>query len=197
MEPDIWQNQMSKAQRAGKRLSYSNEWSGAQRHYEQSDPHHEEKFVDTAAWTGTVLDFGDETLKEGIILNPDGTIASAKRVLGQKDKIILPHSSGYVKDMKDGHMPLVAYLHGVKDPKRELPDYAYLWVEFKGIRPAVRGDWLVGYVGRPVGVNAICGPASRRFAAWQVDEERPKGVITPAEYKEMQERLEKGVVLVE
>jgi len=196
MSPDTWPNQMLKAQNSGKRLSYSNEWSGAQRQYKQSNPKQDEQFIAEVAWTGTVLDFGDETLKEGIVLNDDGTIASAKKVLGKKDKIVLPPASAYVKDMNDKHMPLIAYLHGVKDPKRELPDYAYLWVESKGIRPAVRGDWFVLNRGNwRVGVLAGFDPVNRRFAAWQVDEERPKDVITTAEYEEIQERFKGRVVL--
>ncbi len=164
----------------------------------------EKTLVGTAALTGTVLDFGDETLKEGIVLNDegivlndDGTIASA-RALGNKDKIVLPHSSAYVKDLPDACMPLVAYLHGVKDPKRELPDYAYVWVEPRGIRPVVRGLWGIG--GRDggwVGVYADYGPAGGWFDAWQVDEKRPENVITLQEYAEMRRRLKESTVLVE
>lgn len=196
MSPDTWQNQMLKAHRPRERLSYSNEWSGAQRHYVQSNPEYERQFVEATAWTGTVLDFGDETLKEGIVLNSDGTIASSGKVLGKKDKILLPHSSAYVKDLSDKHMPLVAYLHGVKDPKRKLPDYAYLWLESRGIKPVVRGGWDVGGRGYRR-VDVIAGPADWWFAAWQVDEKRPKNVITPQEYEEMQRRLALNTVLVE
>ncbi len=149
------------------------------------------------AWTGTVLDFGDETLKERIVLNNDGTIASS-RAFGKKDKIVLPHSSAYTKDLPDKCMPLIAYLHGVEDPKRELPDYAYVRVDANGIKPVVRGGWLVDRHGDGrVLVRADYGPAYGGFAAWQVDEKRPEGVITPQEYAEMQRRLEASTVLVE
>ncbi len=197
MGADTWINQMLKAQGARKRLAYSNEWSGAQRHYRKTDAEQEKKLVDTAAWTGTVLDFNDETLKEDIVLNPDGTIASAK-TLGKKDKIVLPHASGYVKDLPDACVRLVAYLHGVANPKRELPDYAYVWVNANGIKPVVRSAWLVGRRdGGRVGVDAGCGPAGGGFAAWQVDEKRPENVITPQEYAEMLKESEELAILVE
>src|SRR3989344_637312 len=174
MEADYWQNQMLKARRAGRRICYSNEWSGAQRYLREAHQEQELRLADTAAWTGTLLDFEDETLKEGITLNDDGTIRGARTVLGRKDSIVLPHSSAYVKDLDDVHMPLIAYLHGgVINPKRELHNYAYLWITSNGIRPVVRGYWgFRDRDGRRGNVAADYGPAGRGFAAWVVDEER-------------------------
>ncbi len=190
MEADLWQNQMLKAQRTGKRINYSNEWSGAQRYLGQRHPDQELRLVDTVAWTGTLLDYTDETLKEGITLNEDGTIASAKTTLGKKEKVVLPTSSAYVKDLNDTHMPLISYLQGVKNPKRELPDYAYVWVTPSGIRPVVRGVWpWHGRDGGRVAVYAGCAPAGGRFAAWLVDEKLPENAVTLAEYEALERSL--------
>jgi len=187
-----WTEQMLKAQGLGRRLSYSNEWSNAQKYLFKHNSEQEQHFIDTIAWTGTVLDFDDETLKEGIILNDDGTIAESRTVLRKKDGILLPHSSEYIKDLDDRYMMLISKLHGLKNPKRDLPDYAYLWVEPNGFRPVVRGHWHWRHRddGR-VDVNANYDPASRSFVARLVDEKRPSTSITKKEYERRQSKIEK------
>lgn len=188
MDVDLWQNQMLKAQKAGRRIVYSNEWSGIQRYEKSKNPDFEARFVDTVAWTGTVLDFGDETLKEGITLNGDGTIAEAEVVLGRKDKIVLPYENRCVKDLPEDCMPLISYLHGVKDPKRELPDCACIWVTPVGLRNVVRrGDWAWhDDDGRRVAVLTRYVPTDCRFAAWLVDEKLSENMVTRAAYERVE-----------
>ncbi len=193
---------MLSAQALGKRISYSWEWSVAQRYLRGHQPEQEQKLVDTIAWTGTVLDFSDETLKEGITLNDDGSFKEARIVLGRKDGVFLPPKSAYVKDLDDKYMRLVSHLHGFKDPKRELPDYAYLGVNPNankdGRNPVVRGRWdfrhrLRRHVHVDAGYFAACG----RFAAWLVDEKRSDNTITQQEYAELESKLRELSVLIE
>lgn len=186
---------MLKAHRTGRRICYSNEWSSAQRYYIKRNPEFEARFVNTVAWTATVLDYTDETLKEGITLNDDGTIAKADTVLGRKDKIVLPYSSAYVKDLPEDCMPLIAYLHGVTNPKRQLPDYALVSVITRGIRPLVRGSVVRGLWGLHdrnywrVSSYAYYAPVDGRFAAWLVDEKLSENIVTPEEYAALEREL--------
>lgn len=205
MGDNAWGNQMLKAQALGKRPSYSREWSGTQRYMKERQPEQELKLVDTVAWTGTILDFNDGTLKEGITLNDDGSFREVRIVLTGKDGIFLPDESKYVKDLGDEYMGLVSHLHGLKDPKRELPDYAYLWIDPKankdGRNPVVRGRWsILCREDWRVDVKADCDAAGRRFAAWLVDENKPDNAITPAEYAEyakLERKLRESPVLIE
>ncbi len=145
MEPDVWQSQMLAAQRSGRRLCFSSEWSSAQRHYSGSEQ--EEKLVYIRALTGTVLDYEHEELLEGIELrddmpldemreNPLGAVKSVATRLGMRDGIVLPHSNVYVRDLPNKYMKFVAYLHGVKDPKRDLHEGAYIFVERQEASPS-------------------------------------------------------------
>lgn len=205
MGDDTWENQMLKAHARGKRISYSREWSGTQRYMKEHQPEQELKLLNTPAWTGTVLDFNDETLKERISLNPDGSFREARIVLARKDGILLPSESAYVKDLDDKYMPLVAHLHGLRDPKRELPDCAYLWINPKAnrgginplVNPLVRGRSLHDREATRVVVDSYFDVAFRRFAAWLVDEKKPDNVITPAEYAELERRLRESTVVIE
>src|SRR3989338_2162405 len=174
---DSWTSYMLEAQRAGKRIATSSEWSGVQRYHADRNPEFEERFANTVACTGTVIDFDAGILMEGVTINDDGTIKEAKTVLGRKDGIVFPHSSGYIKDLSEACMPVFAYLHGIADPKRELPDIAYSSIfSFPS---------FIGYVGRggPVGRTSArfnvslrpisAGPPLIWYDAWLVDENIP------------------------
>lgn len=169
-----WYDLMLEAQRQGKRFAYSSEWFNGRRYLEQNNPQAEEDFITgVSEWTGTVLDYEQGALLEGITLDPDKSIASVKTRLGKKEGILLPPQSAYVKDLDDKYMALAIHLWGVQDPKRELPDYAYLYVSH-GFRPVVRGGW--GWDRRDygrVGAGAGYGAAGGGFAARFVSETKP------------------------
>jgi len=196
-----WHDLMWEMQRLGLgvRLAYSSEWFRGRQYLEKNHPEAEKDFIERPCeWTGTVLDFNDETLKEGITLCRDDIIASAKTILGKKQGIILPHENKYIKDLGDEYMPLVRHLWGVEDPKRELPDYAYLWVEPNGFKPVVHGLWDLTHRGDGrVDVNASYDPANRRFAARLVSEKRPKNTITQKEYEYILRQISKKPILIE
>ncbi len=172
---DTWQNQMIAAQRSRRRLCYSNEWSSAQRHYPR-DSREEHKFITPFVWTGTVLDSTDGTLKEGIIINDDGTIKSAETVLGRNDGIVIPDEGGHLVDFPDMYNSFFAYLYGMRDPRRVLPiRKVYLWMDANGLRPVIRGGWLEGdSYDRRSSIYANRDPTAR-FAAWQVSDSPPEG----------------------
>jgi hypothetical protein len=143
-----WHELMLMAQDKGLRLAYSSEWFRGRQYLEKQQPEAEKDFIEgPLEWTGTVLDFTDETLKEGITLNPDGTIKNVKKILGKEQGIILPYESKCIKDLDDKYMPLVRHLYGVEDPRRDLSGDAYLWINSNGIRPVVRGSWDVPHPG--------------------------------------------------
>jgi hypothetical protein len=195
----IWKIHVQEAQKSGKWLTTSKEWSAVDRYFAEKEPEQEKRFVYTIAFTGTVLDYRDNTLKEGVVLNPDGTIASAKTVLGEKEGIYLPHKSEYVKNLDGKHMPLISYLYDIKDPKRELPCNAFLEVEASDLRIIVRGGFC-GIYGRDAGrtcISANESPTSWGFAAWFVDETMPENTITPEEYERIFAQLNGKTILVE
>jgi len=194
-----WYELMLMAQNNGLRLAYSSEWFRGRQYMEEKHPEAEKDFIEgPLEWTGTVLDFNDETLNEGIILNPDKTIKTIKTKLGKEQGIILPHESKYIKDLDDTYMPLARHLWGVEDPKRDLPVYAYLLVEPNGFKPVVRGDWRWHYHGnRQVNVDASYDPAHGRFAARLVSEARPENVFTLKEYEDMLRQISGRPILIE
>ena len=164
---DFWHNQMLKAQKAGKRISYSNEWSDIYDYLGTRDREFQRHFLDTPSWTGTVLDFTDNTLKEGITLNEDGTIADAKIVLGEKDGIILPRSRCHLRNLDKECLPCFAYLLGIKDPKKELSPDTYMWITPSGIRPVARG-MPYPRTDSHVLIDADYSPKEKWFSAWMV-----------------------------
>ncbi|MBS3053391.1 MAG: hypothetical protein J4469_02710 [Candidatus Aenigmarchaeota archaeon] len=215
-ETGNWANRKLAAQKSGVRLAYSSEWFLGRRYLEQKHPQIERDFIEGPfEWTDTVLDFDKEELVEGIILdphipeqeilaNPSAAIKTAKTRLGSREGIYLPHKSAYIKDIPDKHMKLIYYLWGVKDPKKELPDYTYLWIADNvwiadnGFRPVVRGDWGLGHRdGGRVGAGAGCGAACRGFAARFVSENRPENALTPQEYKALTQQFSERPILIE
>jgi len=112
---DLWANHMLEAQAQGKRLIHSGEWCMAQRYVSTSKGKFEKYFCKVPAVTGTVLDYNDKTLKEGITLNEDGTIKDAKIILGEKDGIFLPEESSVVRLLNKRYFPLISYLQGIDD----------------------------------------------------------------------------------
>ena len=198
-ETGMWHELMLKAQNSGLRLAYSSEWYLARKLLENKHPEYEKDFIEgPSEWTGTVLDYDKEELIEGITLNPDKSIKNVKTKLGKKEGIILPHSSSYIKDMDDKYMPVISQLWGVKNPKRELIDYAYLWVDDSGFRPVVRGDWGwdrcdYGRVDADVNLDA----AYWGFAARFVSDKKPKDIITKEKYDELMKELSGKTIFVE
>lgn len=188
-ETGTWQECMLRAQNAGTRLAYSSEWFLARQYLEKNRPEEETDFINgPLEWTGTVLDFEHEELLEGITLNDDTSIKNTTIRLGKKDGIIMPHKNSYVKDFDDRYMLLASHLWGVQDPKRELPDYAYLGISH-GFRPVVRGGWGNVRDGGRVCVGAVFGASYRGFASRFVSDARPGNLIMPHEYTALAEKV--------
>ncbi len=171
-----WYDLTLEAQRLGKRQNHSNEWFLGRQYLEHDNPKAERDFIEgPLEWTGTVLDYDREEIQEGLILNPDKSIASVGTRLGRKEGILLPDKSGYVKDFHQKYMGTMSQIWGVEDPMRGLPDYAYLYVTPNGFRPVVRGGWfLLRRDYRRVSANAGCAAADRRFAARFVSDTAPE-----------------------
>ena len=169
-----WPQTMLEAQARGEMLSKSGQWYRGRQWLENNNPDAERDFITGALeWTRDVLDYNQEALLTVDKLNPDGSIASAI-TFGKKDGFELPPESKYIKDMPDRCMKTISYLWGVENPKRELPDYAYLWVS-PGFRPVVRGARdLDPRDDRRVGANAPYDAGDRRFAARFVSATKPQ-----------------------
>ncbi len=182
-----WYQLMLKAQNSGRRLATSAEWFLSRAYLQANRSEEEADFINgPLEWTGTVLDSEREELLEGIELNPDESIKSVNARLGRKEGIVLPGKSAYVKDLGDDHMPLAKHLWGVQDPKRELPDYAYLSIQ-PGLRPVVRGRWPHRRDDGRVDAYANYEASDGRFASRFVSETRPENLITPAEYNTLEQ----------
>jgi len=206
-----WNELMLEAQNSGCRLPTSAEWYQARSALENTEA--EKDFLEgPPEWTGTVLDYDKGELLEGIALNSDGTIATVNTRLGREQGIVLPTESGFVRDDPDEeckstirsarvlgeeYAPLVCYLWGVQDIG-ELPVYTHLYVQPRGFRHVVRGDWSwPRHDGRRVDADAEYGGADRSFAARFVSETRPETAMTLAEYEAMMGQLSERTVLVE
>lgn len=187
-----WYNLTSEAQNSGHRLPTFAEWFLGRRYLEEKHPQEERDFIEgPLEITGTVLDFDNEKLLEGIELSPDGfhfLVKSAKTRLGRKEGILLPPVSSYIKDLGEAYMPLASHLWGVADPQRELPDYAYLQIDPTGFKPVVSGGWHNSDDKRRVSLCAYYGPSYRRFTSRFVSDTKPDGLITPNEYITLQEQ---------
>jgi hypothetical protein len=189
---------MLDAQSKGRRLPASAEWYLGRSYLQIHNPEAEEDFITgPREWTGTVLDYDRDQILEGITLKPNGDIANVKTRLGKKEGFKIPDESKYVKDIPERYMKTIAHIWGLQDPKRELPDYAFLYVPSSksGFRPVVRGgDWFLHYRddGR-VDANASFDAAVRGFAARYVSE--TPTIITeitrPAEVREAEYRISK------
>lgn len=179
MSADSWNNQMLKAQSYGRRIAYSYEWFIARRHFENSSYHQGSGLAYATIWTGTVIDFTDETLKEGIRLNENGTIETARIVLGRKDGIRLPHSNVFLKDLGEEYIPLFSYLTGLKDPKKELGDRTF-WVADAGIRPVV---CKYGYI------LSASDNIDESFNAVLVSDTVPRDTVTQETYESLKMEL--------
>ncbi len=177
-----WPEKMLEAQNSGRRSAISAEWFLGRRYLETNRPKEEQDFISgPLEWTGTVLDFSTGELLEGIELNPDGSIKTAKR-LGKKEGVVLPDKSAYVRDLGEEYMPLAQHLWGLEDPKRELPDYTCLWIS-PGFRPVVRGGWAHRHDLRRMDVGADYEASDGRFASRFVSDARPDNLITPEQYE--------------
>ena len=145
---DLWANHMLEAQAQGKRLISSDEWSKVQRYINFHKRGFERYFSKVPTLTGTVLDYSDGTLKEGVTLNDDGTIKDAKIVLGEKQGIYLPSGGSLVRTLfeprnKGKYVRLMSCLYGLRDPEKELFssefDEPFVYVRKpEGIIPVVR-----------------------------------------------------------
>lgn len=196
-EDNNWTNHMLHAQSIGRPVLLSSEWSDTDRHIPQQSPLHG-RFASRGAYTGTILDYDDGTLKERIILNPDGSFAEIGVVLGEKEGIYLPvdvPDRGQIYALHDKYMPLIAHLFGIepgKDPKRELSDTKFL-VYPKGRMVISRGDWQdLGGMIRDIRGRDQHESLGRR-SAWFADNKPPEGAITQKEYERF---LGNSVVLV-
>ncbi len=204
-----WYKCMLRAQNSGRRLATSAEWFLSRAYLQANRPEEEADFINgPLEWTGTVLDSDNEQLLEGIELNSDGSIKNVKARLGRKEGIILPGESAYVKDFDEIYMPFARHLWGLQDPKRELPDYAYLSIQ-PGFRPVVREGVRNHKNDRRVGA-AGCEASDGAFASRFVGDTAPSGVITldahralkqardtkEAELKTLQDEVDAAIVLV-
>jgi len=190
-ELGTWYKLMLEAQNSGRRLPTSAEWFLAREYLHASKWEEEADFVrDAAEWTGTVLDYDNGQLLEGITLNPDGSIKTAKR-LGKKDGILLPTEGGYVKNLGDEYMLLVSQLWGVKDPKKELRAHTYLWIT-PGFRPVARGGLaLHPPADASVNVDADNDILTSTFASRFVSDIKPGHLITPQEYSALVKEVDR------
>ena len=182
---DLWTSHMLFAQDFRKPLILSGEWSDTARYLREHQSEYERPFVGESAWTGTVLDYTDGTLKERIKLSPDGSYAEFV-TLGEEDGIYLPEESSTIEKLHDKYMPLIARLHSVKDPRVDILHDAYFVVAPDGRRPVVRGcRALRGPGHRRVNIYADYNPADRMFVAWLVDKTQPMGAIYSEELKKL------------